>query len=239
MVTASDPPESEEDADRAEKRRLAEKWLKEHAHLLDYRAHLPPGARASQQRAPRRDDAAGSTAEAKPGASDADDPDADLEIHEDDPLEVQEAKVCAREVRDVHRTMRAFFSTSPTDREREHKEKVQTMLRKARADPNIAPDEPVPMTLRPFDVAPGDRTKDETFVYRHNLTTAAEAKRELARAKKLPVEAVDLVMGGRRLEDDMTLAESGVCAKYVVYLRVDPKKLKEAYEADIINGLNL
>ena len=38
-------------------------------------------------------------------------------------------------------------------------ERVKHVLRKVRSDPPIAPDEPVPITLRPIDVKPGDESR--------------------------------------------------------------------------------
>ncbi len=45
-------------------------------------------------------------------------------------------------------------------------------------------------------------------------------------AKKLDknIETLDLVMCGKALTDEKTLMECGVCARYVVYLRVDQRK---------------
>jgi hypothetical protein len=57
---------------------------------------------------------------------------------------------------------------------------VKNVLRKVRSDPPIAPDEPVPITLRPFDATPGDDSKDLQFVYKHALSTVHEVKRQMA-----------------------------------------------------------
>ena len=89
-----------------------------------------------------------------------------------------------------------------------------------RCDPPIAPDEPVAIVLRRFDTKPGCYDDDIKFVYKHALTTVHEVKRQMAKRVKHPQEALDLVMGGRRLADDKTLRECGVNVGYVVYLRV-------------------
>ena len=60
------------------------------------------------------------------------------------------------------------------------------------------------MTLRPYDVAPGDHSEDVKFVYKHALTTVRDTKRFAARRFSVPVEALDLVLGGRRLADERT-----------------------------------
>ena len=60
------------------------------------------------------------------------------------------------------------------------------------------------MALRPYDVAPGDHSEDVKFVYKHALTTVRDTKRFAARRFSVPVEALDLVLGGRRLADERT-----------------------------------
>lgn len=139
-----------------------------------------------------------------------------------------------RTAREVHRLMRLFFADDETQSatRREELEGCRNALRRARADPAIAPDEPVPLTVRPYDVIPGDVSRDVKYVYRHALTTVAEAKKDLARRLRVAEEALFLVMSGRALEDRKTLMECGVCAGYVVYLKTDTKKLAELQERD-------
>ena len=128
--------------------------------------------------------------------------------------------------REVHKLVRLFFSTDEekaTAKENEM-EGCRNALRRARTDPVIAPDEPVPLTIRPYDVTPGDKSKDTKYTYRHALTTVHEVKRELAKKLDKNIETLDLVMCGKALSDEKTLMECGVCARYVVYLRVDQRK---------------
>ena len=73
-----------------------------------------------------------------------------------------------------------FAPDNGEKQEKEEKERVKTILRKVRSDPPIAPDEPVPITLRPYDVTPGDTSRDVKFVYKHALTTVHEVKRQMA-----------------------------------------------------------
>lgn len=63
---------------------------------------------------------------------------------------------------------------------------MKQILRKVRSDPPIAPDEPVPITLRPFDVKPGDSSSDIKFVYKHALSTVHEVKRQMAVRQHTP-----------------------------------------------------
>lgn len=114
-----------------------------------------------------------------------------------------------------------FAGENGDERQAEELERVKNTLRKVRSDPPIAPDEPVPITLRPFDVAPGRSDKDLKFVYKHALTTVHDVKRQMAKRFELPVEALDLVLGGKKLSDEKTLLECAVCAGFIVYLRVD------------------
>ena len=52
-----------------------------------------------------------------------------------------------------------FAGDNGNEREKEELERVKDVLRKVRSDPPIAPDEPVPITPRPFDVKPGDESR--------------------------------------------------------------------------------
>lgn len=137
--------------------------------------------------------------------------------------------------REVHRLMRLFCADDETRSEEKQKELegCRNALRRARADPAVAPDEPVPLTVRPYDVTPGDESKDVAYVYRHALTTVGEAKKEIARRLGIRYcEALALVMSGRVLEDHKTLMECGVCARYVVYVKTDRAKLDELEKRD-------
>ena len=55
-------------------------------------------------------------------------------------------------------------------------ERLKNIMRRSRADPHIAPDEPIPIIIRPWDNAPGSTERDCAYVYRHALTTVAEVK---------------------------------------------------------------
>lgn len=137
--------------------------------------------------------------------------------------------------REVHRLMRLFCADDETRSKEKQKELegCRNALRRARADPAVAPDEPVPLTVRPYDVTPGDESKDVAYVYRHALTTVGEAKKEIARRLGTRHhEALALVMSGRALEDHKTLMECGVCARYVVYVKTDRATLDELEKRD-------
>ena len=136
---------------------------------------------------------------------------------------------------EVHRLMRLFCADDETRSSEKQKELegCRNALRRARADPAVAPDEPVPLTVRPYDVTPGDESKDVAYVYRHALTTVGEAKKEIARRLGTRHhEALALVMSGRALEDHKTLMECGVCARYVVYVKTDRATLDELEKRD-------
>ena len=140
-----------------------------------------------------------------------------------------------RTAREVRRLVRLFCADEETQSQEKRKELegCRNVLRRARADPTVAPDEPVPLTVRPYDVTPGDVSKDIAYVYRHALTTVGEAKKTLARVVGTRHhEALHLVMGGRALDDCKTLMECGVCARYVVYLKTDRDKLAELQRWD-------
>ena len=53
-------------------------------------------------------------------------------------------------------------------------------LRMIRTDPQIAPDEPTFFILRPFDVRPGDTSRDHKYVYKYALTTVHDVCRSMA-----------------------------------------------------------
>lgn len=203
-----------------EKLRLAEEWLEKHRDKLRLDElvprHVPPAeaTSSSSQPPPRR----------PRGYADVSDEDA-TDVDEDDGTSDLARKVVDAYSREARKLMRAFVGDDLTDEEARQLERHRDLLRKIRSDPPVAPDEPAPMTLRPYDVAPGDRTEDVKFVYKHALTTVRETKRFAARRFAVPVEALDLVLGGRRLADERTLAECGVAAGHVAYVRVDKKRL--------------
>ena len=49
-----------------------------------------------------------------------------------------------------------------------------------RTDPQIAPDEPTFFILRPFEVRPGDTSRDHKYVYKYALTTVHDVCRSMA-----------------------------------------------------------
>ena len=53
-------------------------------------------------------------------------------------------------------------------------------LRMIRTDPQTAPDEPTFFILRPFDVLPGDTSRDHKYVYKYALTTVHDVCRSMA-----------------------------------------------------------
>jgi hypothetical protein len=100
-------------------------------------------------------------------------------------------------------------------------ERALNILRRERADPTRAPDEPTPLRLKPFDAAPGDETCVVKYTFRNELTTIGEVVEELAEMLGLMPCAVSLVHAGRELGPlEHTLTDCGVCANYVVYWRV-------------------
>ena len=101
-------------------------------------------------------------------------------------------------------------------------ERALNILRRERADPAKAPDEPTPLRLKPFDAAPGDETCVVKYTYRNELTTVGEVVEELAAMLGLMPCAVTLVHAGRALGPlEYTLTDCGVYANYIVYWRVD------------------
>ena len=93
--------------------------------------------------------------------------------------------------------MDAWFNKTPTEREKDEIEKVKNVLRKQRCDPPIAPDEPAPMTIRPYDCDPGDHQHDYNFTFKNALTTVFDVKRVMAKRDNVPREALDVVLGGK------------------------------------------
>ena len=91
-----------------------------------------------------------------------------------------------------------------------------------RADPLSAPDEPMRLLTRPWDAAPGDRSRDVQLIIQRELCTVGEARVALAaaRAKKAaaaggaaaaPPAPLRLVVAGMELLDDDALVwDAGV-----------------------------
>ena len=63
---------------------------------------------------------------------------------------------------------------------RAQKERFLESIRMIRQDPLIAPDEPTYFYLRPFDVSPGDTSRDHKYVYKYALTTVQDVCRSMA-----------------------------------------------------------
>ena len=133
---------------------------------------------------------------------------------------------------------------------RAQKEQFLESIRMIRQDPLIAPDEPTYFYLRPFDVSPGDTSRDHKYVYKYALTTVQDVCRSMAVSnpppklaelpttrtgvspenspspssqKKLKVSAerVDIIKGGKRMERERTLMNCGVGFGFVLYLKVE------------------
>ena len=101
-------------------------------------------------------------------------------------------------------------------------ERALNMFRRERSDPQHAPDEPAPLTLKPFDCEPGDESCVINYTYRNELTTIGEIVSEIAERVGAPTPAVSLVHHGQRLEPlEYTLSDCNVHAGYVVYFRID------------------
>lgn len=230
------------DAEYEAKRARAMKWLEKNERDLDLAVEATSAMGgvtsnpAPTSRKPARVRRKISLDDVSDDEDETDVEDAHLDASEDDTDEQlpESSDDSVRTTREVHRLMRLFFADDETQSatKREELEGCRNALRRARADPAIAPDEPVPLTVRPYDVTPGDVSRDVKYVYRHALTTVAEAKKDLARRLRTKEEALFLVMSGCALEDRKTLMECGVCAGYVVYLKTDTKKLAEMQDRD-------
>ena len=70
---------------------------------------------------------------------------------------------------------------------RAQKERFLESIRMIRQDPLIAPDEPTYFYLRPFDVSPGDTSRDHKYVYKYALTTVQDVCRSMAVSKPPPI----------------------------------------------------
>ena len=212
-----------------EKLRLAEEWLEKHRDKLRLDELIPRDVPAPPPATKRLGDVLDVPTAFRPrGYADVSDEDA-TDVEEED--ETSELARRAMDVysREARKLIRAFVGDDLTDEEARQLERHRDILRKIRSDPPIAPDEPSPMTLRPYDVAPGDHSEDVKFVYKHALTTVRDTKRFAARRFSVPVEALDLVLGGRRLADERTLAECGAPKR--VTSRTSAKRRQEETNA--------
>jgi len=90
-------------------------------------------------------------------------------------------------------------------------DEVTTRARRSvRADPLSSPDEPMQLLTRPWDVAPGDRSRDLKFIIQRELCTVGEARAAVAAARarageEARAEAPRLVVAGMELLDDEQL----------------------------------
>ena len=101
-------------------------------------------------------------------------------------------------------------------------ERALNILRRARANPTRAPDEPSILLLRPYDAEPGDEKRDIRYAYMHELTTVGEVMAELAEMEETAPCAVSIVHAGKRLQPEAwTLSDCGVHPGYVLYWRID------------------
>jgi hypothetical protein len=115
-----------------------------------------------------------------------------------------------------------FIDNSDAFKDLPDREKIRVQRIKKRSDPNIAPDEPVPLKLRPWDTHPKDAEKMTVkYTYRNALGTVGECKNEIAKQLDVPIGSVELINAGRRLgKDDATFHDLHILAGYVVYFRV-------------------
>ena len=103
-------------------------------------------------------------------------------------------------------------------------ERALNILRRTRANPQHSPDEPAPLTLKPWDAEPGDEKCAVKYTYRNELTTVGEVIEDVAKMTgEMPCD-VTLVHGGRRLgPPELTLTDCNVFASYIVYWRIEKK----------------
>ena len=213
------------DAEYEAKKQRAMRWLEKNQGELNLACEVTdrlggskPNSLASLTKIPRK----------KSTLHDiSDDEDEDWSDEQDDEYpEYSKDNPQVNTAREVHKLVTLFFSSDEEKQsaKQDEMEGCRNALRRARADPVVAPDEPVPLTIRPYNVTPGDLSKDIKYTYRHALTTVFEVKRELAKKTKSEIDFFDLVMCGKKLENHRTLMECGVCARYVVYLRLDERK---------------
>jgi hypothetical protein len=127
-------------------------------------------------------------------------------------------------------TEQEFVDDSPAFRDLPNREKLRVQRIKKRSDPNIAPDEPVPLRLRPWDVHPSESEKMTVrYAYRNALGTVGECKLEIAKQLDVPYELVELINAGRKLgSDESTFFDLQILANYVVYFRIKKRFLPGA-----------
>ena len=89
-------------------------------------------------------------------------------------------------------------------------ERALNILRRTRANPQHAPDEPAPLTLKPWDAEPGDEKCAVKYTYRNELTTVGEVIEDVAK------------MTGE-MPPELTLTDCNVFASYIVYWRIEKK----------------
>jgi hypothetical protein len=119
-----------------------------------------------------------------------------------------------------------FIDHSDAFKDLPDREKIRIQRIKKRSDPNVAPDEPVPLRLRPWNAHPKDAQKVTVqYTYRNALGTVGECKNEIAKQLDVPIGSVELINAGRRLgRDDATFHDLHILAGYVVYFRVNSRK---------------
>ena len=104
----------------------------------------------------------------------------------------------------------------------DQEERALNMLRRTRAKPMRAPDEPAPLTLRPFGAKPGDESGDVQYTYMNELTTVGDVMEDVAEMEGTFPSAISLVHAGKKLYPPIfTLSDCNVHAGYVVYWIVD------------------
>jgi hypothetical protein len=101
-------------------------------------------------------------------------------------------------------------------------ERALNIMRRERSDPTYAPDEPVPVTLKPFDGAPGSSEGVIKYTYMKELTTVSEVIEDVSEHIGVKVYEISLVRAGLKMsQKQWTLSDYGVKADYVVYYKVE------------------
>lgn len=102
-------------------------------------------------------------------------------------------------------------------------ERALNIMRRERSDPTYAPDEPVPVTLKPFDGAPGCSKGVIKYTYMKELSTVSEVIEDISEEIGVEVYEISLVRAGLKMsQKQWTLSDYGVKADYVVYYKVEP-----------------
>ena len=119
-----------------------------------------------------------------------------------------------------------FIDHSAAFKDLPDREKIRIQRIKKLSDPNVAPDEPVPLRLRPWNAHPKDAENVTVkYTYRNALGTVGECKDEIAKQLDVPIGSIELINAGRRLgRDDATFHDLHILAGYVVYFRVKSRK---------------